>query len=222
MALAQARGADPARLYLVHPGVDLPPPARVPRSTRPTVLTIARMRDRYKGHDVMLRALPAIIARLPDALWVVVGDGPLRGWYEREAARLGLGAHVRFVKSVSDEERDAWLGQAHVLAMPSRLPARGGGEGFGIAYLEAGAHGLPVVAGNTAGAVDAVVDGETGLLVDPTNPAAVAGAVCRLLLDADFAKRLGEAGAARARQFAWPRAARQVEELLLLAAPSPA
>jgi len=106
---------------------------------------------------------------------------------------------------VPDDERNRWLRRADLLAMPSRLPqGRLAGEGFGIVYLEAGSYGKPVVAGNVAGAVDAVEDGRTGLLVDPSDPTAVAGAITRLLLDRDLARRLGAAGAERARAFAWP------------------
>ncbi len=114
---------------------------------------------------------------------------------------------------MSDAERDAALARAHVFAMPSRLPPGGGGEGFGIVYLEAAAHGLPVVAGDVGGARDAIVHGETGLLVDPESPAALADALSDLLLDPPRARALGEAGAQRARGFAWPLIAREVEEL---------
>ena len=100
--------------------------------------------------------------------------------------------------------------------MPSRLPAGGkGGEGFGIAFLEASAHGLPVVAGNVGGALDAVRDGVTGVLVDPTDAAAVAGAVVDLLEDPDRAQALGAAGAQWARDFAWDRVTAQVEDVVL-------
>jgi glycosyltransferase involved in cell wall biosynthesis len=99
--------------------------------------------------------------------------------------------------------------------MPSRLPPDGGGEGFGIVYLEAGLHALPVVAGNVAGALDAVVDGETGLLVDPTDHVAVADAISSLILDPELAERLGRAGERRAREHSWPVIARRVEDLLL-------
>ena len=100
--------------------------------------------------------------------------------------------------------------------MPSRLPASGrGGEGFGIAYLEASARGLPVVAGNVGGAPDAVADGETGILVDPTDHLALADAVSELLIDRGRAEALGRAGEARARSLAWPHVVRQVEDVLL-------
>jgi phosphatidylinositol alpha-1,6-mannosyltransferase len=100
--------------------------------------------------------------------------------------------------------------------MPSRLPGPGrAGEGFGIVYLEAGAHGKPVLAGNVAGALDAVIDGETGLLVDPTDPLAVGEAIIRLLLDTELASRLGRGGAERARSLAWPVIVERVQAVLL-------
>jgi phosphatidylinositol alpha-1,6-mannosyltransferase len=214
--LAIGAGADPSRLHRVPAGVDLPDSSRLARPSQATVLTVARLNDRYKGHDVLARAMPLIRARVPDARWVVVGDGPLRPELERLAAAHELDGWVSFTGDVPDAERDAWLDRAHVFAMPARLPREGvGGEGFGIVYLEANAHGLPVVAGNVGGALDAVVHGETGLLVDPCDHTAVADAVADLLLDPEQAAALGRAGAARAHRFAWPTIAERVEELLL-------
>jgi phosphatidylinositol alpha-1,6-mannosyltransferase len=133
------------------------------------------------------------------------------------AAGLGVGDAVVFAGSLSDADRDLWFERAHVFAMPSRLSASGG-EGFGIVYLEAGSHELAVVAGAAGGSLDAVVDGETGLLVDPNDHVAVAQAVTGLLQDRRLAGTLGRAGAARAREFAWPVIAGRVEELLLATA----
>jgi len=214
--LAIDAGAEPERVHRIPPGIDLPGPPRASRSERPIVLTLARLTDRYKGHDVIIEALPWIRAAVPDVRWVVVGDGPLRDELAELARDRGVADCTLFTGSVSDTERDEWLDRAHAFAMPSRLPPGGrGGEGFGIVYIEAGAHSLPVVAGNVAGAVDAVVDRETGLLVDPASPRAVADAVIELLLDRSKADALGRAGAARASDFAWPRIAARVEDLLL-------
>jgi phosphatidyl-myo-inositol dimannoside synthase len=214
--LAERLGADPERVHTIPNGVDAPGGRAAERASRPTVVTVARLEQRYKGHDVILRALPLIRERVPEAEWVVVGDGALRPELERLVAERGLGGAVRFLGRVTDAERDAALDRGHVFAMPSRLPPEGtGGEGFGIAYLEAAARGLPVVAGAAGGAEDAVVHGETGLLVNPTDHAAVAAAISELLLDHELAERLGRAGATRARDFAWPAVARQVEDLLV-------
>jgi phosphatidylinositol alpha-1,6-mannosyltransferase len=156
---------------------------------------------------------------VPDAELVIIGDGPLRREIELLAAAHELGGAVRLAGRLSDAERDGWLRRAHVFAMPSRLPPDGvGGEGFGIVYLEASAHGLPVVAGNVGGAQDAVVDGRTGVLVDPTDHVAVADAIADLLLEPVRAESLGRAGAGHARDFAWPRVAERVQELLLAVA----
>jgi phosphatidyl-myo-inositol dimannoside synthase len=214
--LARAHGGRDERTVLITPGVDLPPgPVERRPAERPTILTVARMEDRYKGHDVILRALPLIRARVPDVQWIVLGEGPLRPGLERLAGALGVADAARFLGSVSDAERDRWLRSAHLLAMPSRLPAGGfAGEGFGIVYLEANAHGMPVVAGNVAGPLDAVVDGETGTLVDPASHIAVAHGITDLLLDPARAEALGRAGAERAQSFAWPVIARRVEAVL--------
>jgi len=214
--LVAATGSAPGAINLIPPGVDLPQETEALPEPRPTLLTIARLEDRYKGHDVIIRALPLVRAAIPDVQWVVIGDGALRSGLERLAAAYGVSDAVRFLGAVTDEERDSWLRRAHALAMPSRLPDGDfAGEGFGIVYLEAGAYGKPVLAGNVAGALDAVADGESGLLVDPRDHLAVAAAATRLLGEPTLAQRLGREGAARAQRFAWPQIARQVEALLL-------
>jgi phosphatidylinositol alpha-1,6-mannosyltransferase len=154
-------------------------------------------------------------ARIPDARLLVVGGGPLRSTYANLAASLGVNGSVEFLGALADAARDEVLDRAHVFVMPSRLPLDRGGEGFGIVYLEAAVHGLPAVAGNVAGALDAVVNGETGLLVDPTDHVAVAEAISDLLAHPAKAETLGRSAYERARQFSWPTVAEQVEDLLL-------
>jgi phosphatidylinositol alpha-1,6-mannosyltransferase len=180
------------------------------------MITVASLDYPYKGHDVTLRALPLIRARVPDVQWLVIGEGSLHDRVVAHARSLGVEGHVSFCGAVSDAERDSCLARSHVFVMPSRLPASGvGGEGFGIAYLEANAFGLPAIAGCEGGATDAVVDGRTGVLVDPRDHLAVADAVADLLLDPSRAAELGRAGAARAREFGWPTVVRRIEDLVL-------
>ena len=214
--LVASSGGRSERLHRISPGVDLPEMRpEVAGNGRPTVLTIARLEDRYKGHDVVMRALPLIRARIPRVRWVIVGEGPLRQGLERLARAQGVSDSVEFTGPLPDAERDAWLERAHVFTMPSRLPAgRFAGEGFGIVYLEANARGVPVVAGNVGGALDAVQHDRTGLLVDPTDHLAVADAIGGLLGDPRRAAELGRQGAERAQSFAWPRIAERVEDLL--------
>jgi phosphatidylinositol alpha-1,6-mannosyltransferase len=209
-------GGRAERLHRISPGVDLPATRpEVNGNGRPTILTIARLEDRYKGHDVVMRALPLIRARVPDVRWVIVGEGPLRRGLERLATAQGVADSVEFTGPLPDEDRDAWLERATVFTMPSRLPAgRFAGEGFGIVYLEANARGVPVVAGNVGGALDAVEHERTGLLVDPTDHLAVSDAIGGLLVDRERAAELGRFGEERAQAFAWPRVAERVEALL--------
>jgi phosphatidylinositol alpha-1,6-mannosyltransferase len=211
--LARALGARPHRITVVYPGVDPPPPAS-PMSASPVILTIGRLQNRYKGFDVMLRAMPLVLASVPDAQWVVLGDGRLRSEVEATANRAGFGARVSFRGRVSDAERDEWLARARVFAMPSRVPAGGAGEGFGIVYLEAGRFGVPSVAGREGGAAEAVLDGITGTLVDPRDHIEVAEALTRLLLDDDMCRRYGAAARERAAELSWKRMAQGVEACL--------
>jgi phosphatidyl-myo-inositol dimannoside synthase len=220
--MARAVGATPGRVHLIHHGVDLPGGARTADEVttgRPTVLTVARMQDLHKGHDVMLRAMPLVLDAVPDARWVVLGDGPLRPSYEAQTRRLGVEDAVSFLGAVGDRERDAWFRRADVFAMPTRVPAGGlGGEGFGIAYLEAAAYGLPVVAANAGGAVDAVDAGRTGLLVPPHDHRQVADALVSLLDDLAYARAMGARGAEWAATFPWQRTADRVAAVLRSAA----
>jgi glycosyltransferase involved in cell wall biosynthesis len=218
-ALATSLSADPKRLRIILPGCDpselAGPPVRE-RTGPPTIVTVARLMDRYKGFDVMLRALPLVRKRVPDARWVIVGDGPLAEMLKGTAEAFGVRDACEFTGRLSDQQRDAWLNRAHVFAMPSRLDAQehGGGEGLGIVYLEAGAHRVPAVAGCVGGSVEAVIEGETGLLVDATDQVAVADALCTLLVDRELGSRLGEAGAARSRELSWQRMANSVDDVL--------
>jgi phosphatidylinositol alpha-1,6-mannosyltransferase len=214
-----ALGAPDRRLHTIYPGVD-PPAADTadvdPAPTRaPTLITVARLEDPYKGFDMLLAAMPLIRARIPDARWVLVGDGSMRPEIEGRARALSISDAVTLTGAVSDAERDGWLRRADVFAMPGRLMGGdGGGEGFGIAYLEAGAHGLPSVVGNVGGGAEAVVDGQTGLAVDPTDHVAIAEAVTRLLIDDGLRSRLGEGGRERAASFTWERMAASVDDLI--------
>jgi len=213
--MAVGAGAPPRRVRVIHPGVELPAQAPALGARQPLLLTVATLLFRYKGHDVIVRALPLIRARLPRARWVVVGDGPFRPALQSAIRAYGLEGAVDLLGRVADAERDAWLDRAAVFCMPSRVPAGGvGGEGFGIAYLEAAAHGMPSIAGDVAGARDAVTDGETGLLVDPADHLALATAATGLLADADRAAAMGAAARRNAERHAWPLVAGRVETLL--------
>ncbi len=163
---------------------------------RPVVVCVSRLVPR-KGQDVLLRAWPLVLRRVPGAVLLLVGGGPLRRSLERSAARAGLRGSVVVTGSVPWASLPAYYDAGDVFAMPCR--SRFGGldvEGLGIVYLEASATGLPVVAGSSGGAPDAVRHGETGLVVDGVSHTAVARALCDLLADPARARAMGERGRA--------------------------
>jgi phosphatidylinositol alpha-1,6-mannosyltransferase len=212
--LVREAGAAPDRIRRVLPGVELAETAPEVRRSLTSIVTVARLEDRYKGHDVLIRAMPLVRSRVPGARLTVIGDGPLRPYLEGLSEACGVVDGVTFAGAVDDAARDAALAEAAVFAMPSRNPPQGAGEGFGIVYLEAGGHRLPVVAANVGGATDAVIDGVTGLLVDPDDHVAVADALIRLLEDEPLAARLGAAGRARAEALSWSASAAALEGVL--------
>ncbi|MFF4648958.1 glycosyltransferase family 4 protein [Streptomyces sp. NPDC001380] len=167
---------------------------RLGLADRPVVVCVSRLVPR-KGQDTLIRALPRILARVPDAVLLVVGGGPYRADLERLADAVGVRGSVRFTGAVPWEELPAHYGAGDVFAMPCRT--RRGGldvEGLGIVYLEASATGLPVVAGDSGGAPDAVLEGETGYVVPGRSPEAAADRIAELLLDEGLRRRMGERG----------------------------
>lgn len=197
-------GTTPAHF---RPGVD---PASVRRryglDGGPWILTVARL-DYHKGIDTVIRALPAIRAAFPAARYAVAGVGIRRDYLERLIGELGLGDAVRLLGFVPDEDLPALYNAADLFVLASRrfdLLV----EGFGIAVVEASACGLPVIGGRSGGIPEAVREGETGLLVDPEDPAALAGAIGQLLGDEALRRRMGAAGrTAVERYFNWDRVA---------------
>lgn len=180
----------------------------------PVLLTVGRL-VRRKGHDTVLRALPRVLERLPDCVYLVAGDGPERGRLEALSRRLGLAGHVRFLGRVSDDDLPGLYAASDLFCMVSRNLGGRDVEGFGIVYIEAAACGLPSVAGDEGGPAEAVLHGETGLLVPARSPSAVADAALSLLSDPARRRALGEAARRRAlTHFSWDRVAREFEELL--------
>jgi phosphatidylinositol alpha-1,6-mannosyltransferase len=162
------------------------------------LLTVARMAswERYKGHDIVLRALPSVVAKVPNLTYVVVGDGDDRPWLEGLAKELGVAEHVSFTGEVSDSELAALYRRSEVFALPARTVIDDydpKGEGFGIVFLEAMAFGKPVVGPNYGAPAELIRHGENGLLVDPEDPASVAGALVNLFTNPEAAREMGRA-----------------------------
>jgi glycosyltransferase involved in cell wall biosynthesis len=134
-------------------------------SGKKVLLTVSRLSssDSYKGHDRVIRALPRVLAQHPEAVYLVVGDGDDRPRLEAIATEAGVAERVRFAGRVGADDLPDHYGVADVFVMPST------GEGFGIAFLEAMASGIPVIGGNQDGSVDPLADGELGTALDPND-----------------------------------------------------
>ncbi len=225
--LVERTGVPADRIEVVHPGCDVdtlvpqPPDSEVQkrvlgaRAGTRVVLTTGNLVPR-KGHDMVIRAVAQVRKTVPDVTYLIVGDGPHRADLERLAQALGVRDQVVFAGRASDAELPSLYALADVFVMASRERLENNDvEGFGLVYLEAGACGKPVIGGRCGGVPEAIVEGVTGLLVDPEDPEDIARAIARCLTEPGLAMALGSAGAARARrEFTWAQAADQMQRVL--------
>ncbi|MYS73438.1 glycosyltransferase, partial [Streptomyces sp. SID5926] len=169
-----------------------------------------------KGQDTLIRALPWVLRAVPDAVLLLVGDGPRAPALRQLALREGVLDSVVLAGGHPHPALPAFYAAADVFAMPCRT--RRGGlevEGLGIVYLEAAASGLPVVAGDSGGAPDAVLEGETGHVVDGRSVAATADRLIRLLRGPRLARAMGDAGRRWVRTaWSWDDAYARLRDLL--------
>lgn len=181
---------------------------------RRVILSVGRL-DPRKGHALVIEALPRIIVRFPDILYLIGGRGEGQDALREKVAALELQDHVIFCGAIPDGEIVAFHQLAHVFVMPNRVLTDGDTEGFGIVFLEAGACGKPVIGGACGGALDAVENGASGYLVDPHDTGALAEKILLLLSRRDEAERMGEYGRHRAAcAFRWPVLGAKLEQFL--------
>jgi phosphatidylinositol alpha-1,6-mannosyltransferase len=179
----------------------------------PLLLSLARLEPR-KGFDQVIRALPALATEFPSIRHVIAGGGPDRDRLAALAAECGVADRVVFAGRVEEGLKAALYRRATLFAMPVRREGASV-EGFGLTYLEAAWHGVPALAGRDGGAVDAVAEGETGLVCDGADPETVRDALAAMLRDRPRLLALGEAAAARVRRdFTWESAAPRYVALL--------
>ena len=224
--LVQQVGIAPERIEVVHPGCDSdrfrPVPPRMDlrqkllgaRCKDRVILTVGALVER-KGHDMVIRALPRLRQTIPEVTYLIVGNGPQRHALESLATHMGVRDHVIFAGRAATEDLPDIYALGDVFVMPSRRLETCSVEGFGLVFLEAGACAKPVVGGRSGGIPDALVDGVTGLLVNPHDPEDIANALARLLADRDLAMRLGQQGRLRVvRDFNWARVGDRVQGIL--------
>jgi phosphatidylinositol alpha-1,6-mannosyltransferase len=163
-------------------------------SAKKVIVSVGRLVHR-KGQDTLIEAMPEILMRIPDAHIVMIGEGPYRAYLENRAKALNVQGSVTFIGRIQYAELPRYICTGDIFVMPSRSRLAGlEVEGLGIVYLEASACGLPVIAGDSGGAPDAVLEGKTGLVVDGRSSREVAKAVIELLSDEKRCKEMGAHG----------------------------
>ncbi len=214
---------DPQRLAVLYPGVDTQryrpaEPDAAARAAlgwadRPVILTVGRLQKR-KGHDRLIAAIKQLKQGHPQILLAVVGDGPERDALQAQVDHHELHDHVIFHGPLDDEQLLQAYQQCDLFVLANRTE-RGDFEGFGIVLLEAQACGKPVIAGETGGTRETLQSGQTGLLVDANNSAALDLAIDGLLNNPAERRRMGEAARQWAvEQFDWTVIAQQAEAIL--------
>jgi phosphatidylinositol alpha-1,6-mannosyltransferase len=166
----------------------------------PILLSVGRLVAR-KGFDLVVEAVARLVPEFPNLRYVVIGDGPERERLHDRAAALGIADRVLMLGRADDAMKWAAYGLCDLFVMPNRSLGDSDWEGFGIVFVEAARAGKPAVAGRAGGVADAVVDGDTGLLVDPDAPEALVSAIRQLLADPERRARMGR----NAAQFATRR-----------------
>ena len=185
-------GLDPEFEARLAAGVQSPLPAGFPREGQ-IILTVGRWdpAERYKGADTLISALPRVLQKAPDTQLVLVGDGADRPRIEQLARDLGVCAHTHFLPGLTQDELFASYSACTAFALPSK------GEGFGLVFLEAMAHGKPVIGGAHGGTPDVIEEGVTGWLVPHGDVERLSGAIESLLADPAKSAEMGAQGRAR-------------------------
>ena len=183
-------------------------------SDRKVMYTVGRL-DKRKGHDLVIRAMPEIIEKVSDVIYLIGGTGPYLPQLKSLVEEHHLQDYVKFCGFIADKDICAFHHCGDVFVMPNRILTDGDTEGFGIVFLEASAAGKPVIGGRAGGAVDAVVDGKTGFLIDPYSKDEFVKKAIFLLTSPAEAVAMGKNGRDRAgNSFRWPQLAETLSKQL--------
>ena len=196
--------SDTSKLVKIAPGIDVKhfSPSEIDLKliekfrlqNRRVIVSVGRLVHR-KGQDKLIEAMPEVLKKYPDAVLLLVGQGPIKSMLDKLIRHHGLENHVIFTGRIQFEDLPKYIQLGEIFAMPSRDRFFGlEVEGLGIVYLEASACGVPVIVGKSGGAPDAVIENKTGLTVDGTNPTEIAETVCKLLSDKKLARQMGDEG----------------------------
>lgn len=221
--LVEDHGFPSSKINIVHPGTD---PAKFSiRDKQMDLIEKFGLKDKKvllaasrlvakKNHENVLKALPSVIQKIPNIIYLIIGKGEEEERLLKLTKDLGLEKYVKFIGYVEPKDMPIYYNICDIFVMPSKT-VDFDYESFGIVYAEANACGKPVIGGKSGGVEDAVIDGFTGLLVDPDNTEEISQAIIRLLSDEAYAKKLGENGLRRVEEeLNWTMVGRKIEEIM--------
>jgi phosphatidylinositol alpha-1,6-mannosyltransferase len=163
----------------------------------------------------VIEALPEIIKKVPNVIYLICGKGPHKKKLISLVNKNNLSDYVKFLGQLPQEDLTAYYQLCDVFIMPSRQLPNGDVEGFGIVFIEANLFGKPVIGGRSGGIPEAILDGQTGVLVNPIDIINIADAAIQLLTDKTLSQRLGQQGQIRARNdFDWKIQTEKIKEIL--------
>ena len=210
------------KIEIIHPGIDvynkfinkdtLLKIKNIIGNSSPVILTLARLEVR-KGHKAILTALSELLEKYPNLLYIIAGDGPNKFNLKAQVRTLGLEKNIRFLGWITEPEKSVLLKNVNIFVMTPHLEKESV-EGFGMAFIDAAFHGVPVLGTNSGGISDAIVDGQTGLIAETSNQIDITNKIDQLLSNKKLRVNLGEAGRKNAlSRFTWEK---KVEEYLNL------
>lgn len=221
--LVESYGYPSNRIHIVHPGTD---PIlfrsnvqdsnminKLDLKGKKVLLTASRLVAK-KNHVNVLKALPSVVREIPDLMYLIIGKGEKEEGLIKLTKDMSLEKYVSFIGYIEPKDMPMYYNICDIFVMPSKT-VNYDYESFGIVYIEANACGKPVIAGRSGGIEDAVIDGVTGLSVDPENIEEISQAIIRLLTDQEYARKLGENGRRRVEnELNWSAVGKKIEEIL--------
>lgn len=221
--LVESYGYPSNTIHIVHPGADpthfrtdgqgLNMIEELGLGGKHVLLTASRLVAK-KNHENVLKSLHLVLRKVPSLIYLIIGKGEEEERLKNLTMELGLEEYVKFLGYIEPREMPLYYNLCDVFVMPSKTVDYDY-ESFGIVYVEANAAGKPVIGGRSGGVGDAVIDGVTGLLVEPENIEEISQAIIRLLTDQEYAKQLGENGRKRIeKELNWNTVGKKIEGIL--------
>ena len=216
-------GIKADKIKVIYPGIEIKPSVgsghrpdlvnnlqtKYNLADKKILLSVGRLVPR-KGFDKVIASLSKVWEKFPDLIYIIAGDGPDRSRLEE---LIGESNNIIFLGQITEEDKNALLDLCDIFITPARQ-TDDDVEGFGIVYLEAGQFSKPVIAGNVGGAPEAVLNNQTGLLVNPENTVEISEAIIKLLKNEDLRIELGKAGQERSKDFHWQDKAEELAKIL--------